>query len=435
MLEEVQIEKLVNGGQGLGVLKDGRKVFVWNALPGETVRARITKSKKDYAEGIAEEILKASKERIKPIDEAYLSTSPWQILTWDAENKYKTEILKEVFSREKIHLPKFDFIAAGKAGPVRFSESEFISEGPLGNPPGVFHYRNKMEYSFWGDDDGLHLALFHRASHGKRIVQGSSIAKPEIDEVANNIVAILNKKGVRASSLKTLVLRADKKGNVVAALFTKEERFPLVEDLKNICRGVTVYFSNPRSPASVTTKKLYEYGSIELSDTLLKTEIIYDVNSFFQVNLPIFEIALAEIKNAATKENDVVDMYAGVGTIGLAVGANKLIELDAHNTEMAKRNTTKRTEVIQTSAEQALEHISEGTCVVFDPPRAGLHPRVTERILEIKPTKIIYLSCNPSTQARDLAKLQETYKITSFTGYNFFPRTPHIESLGILELR
>src|SRR5690606_7741983 len=115
-------------------------------------------------------------ERIEPLEQNYLSTSPWQIMTFAAENAYKKDILLETFAREGLHLPGFGLVASGKAGPVRFSESEFISEGPMENPPGVFHYRNKMEYSFWGDESGLHLALHVRGSRGKQIVNGSMLA-------------------------------------------------------------------------------------------------------------------------------------------------------------------------------------------------------------------------------------------------------------------
>lgn len=409
MLQEVTIDKLVHGGQGLGTLGNGQKIFVWNALPEEIVGVRVGRKKRGYAEGFAEEVIKPSKDRINPVDEAYLSTSPWQIMTFDAENKYKKEILAETFAREHINLPDFEFVSVGE---------------PL-------HYRNKMEYSFWGDDNGLHLALFHRASHGKRIVQGSSIARPEIDIVANNIVAILNKNGVRASQLKTVVLRSNKKGNVVAALFVKDSTFAEIPDLAAVCDGLCVYFSNPKSPASVITKELFSYGSVILQDELVGTKVKYDVNSFFQVNLPVFEEALSVIKKAVSGQKEIVDMYAGVGTIGLSVGAQKLVELDEHNVRMAKQNGN--AEVIHASTEQALDHITSSACIIFDPPRAGLHEKVTARLLEVKPPKIAYLSCNPSTQARDLARLSELYKMTSFTGYNFFPRTPHIESLAILE--
>lgn len=436
MLQEVQIQKLVHGGQALGTLPDGKKALVWNALPSETVRVRLTKNKNNYAEGFAEEVVVASPERIDPKDEAYLSTSPWQIMTWTAENKYKQEILHETFAREKVTVPKISFIAAGKAGPVRFSESEFISEGPMENPPGVFHYRNKMEYSFWADDEGLHLALFHRASHGKRIVPGSSIAMPEIDKTANQILDVLNAHGIHGSQLKTVVVRANQAGDTTAALFVKDEKFPKLAELDSLCKGIMVVYSNPKSPASVLTRELYRFGDTKLTDYILGTSITYDVPSFFQVNVPMFEAAAAELKQFVEHSGPVVDFYSGVGTIGVPVGATVLVESDANNIAMAKQNAKDQPiEIIHATAETALDSIPTGGTLIVDPPRAGLHQKVTERIRASKPNKIAYLSCNPATQARDMALLQDIYELKSLTGYNFFPRTPHIESLALLELR
>src|SRR5262245_5631287 len=109
-MEEILIEKLVHGGQGIGTLSDGRKVFVWNALPGEKVLVRLTKKRRDYAEGIAESILSRSEDRVDPIDEAYLSTSPWQIVTYDGENRFKKEILIEAFTREHVNVSDCTFL-------------------------------------------------------------------------------------------------------------------------------------------------------------------------------------------------------------------------------------------------------------------------------------------------------------------------------------
>ena len=132
-----------------------------------------------------------------------------------------------------------------------------------------------------------------------------------------------------------------------------------------------------------------------------------------------------------------VDMYSGVGTIGIPIGGTKvLVDIDAHNIEMARRNISNQDiEVVQASSEKSLDYITPDACVLVDPPRAGLHTDLVDRLLEVKPLQIAYLSCNPSTQARDLARLFAAYKIHAFEGYNFFPRTPHIESLAILEHR
>ena len=412
MSEKVHIEKLVHGGQGIGKLEDGRKVFVWNALPGELVNARITKNKKDYAEAIAEEILDPSKSRIEPKDEAYLSTSPWQILDLETENKSKKEILIEAFQREGVDLPK----------DIKFYNSEQ-----------QWHYRNKMEYSFWADDEGLHLALFHRGSHGKRIVEGSSLARPEIDDVATKLISILNKNNIRGSQLKTAVLRCDQKGNVVVALFVKNEQFPKIKELEGLCQGITVCYSNPKSPASVITKELYRFGDVILTDKVTDIDISYNVHSFFQVNLPVFEFVAKRIRELTQASREIVDMYSGVGTLGLISNASTLVDVDSENIVMARLNVgTKTIEIVEASTEKALEYITSGSTLIVDPPRSGLHKKVVEKILESKPCNIIYLSCNPATQARDIALLCENYKLKSLEGYNFFPRTPHIESLAVM---
>ena len=387
---------------------------MWNALPGEKVRVELTKRKNKLAEGVAIEIIEASKDRITPRDDAYLSTSPWQIMDFTTENTYKQAILQETMQREHVD---YDATIVMEAG-----EQEW-------------QYRNKMEYSFWADDHGLHLALFNRGTHGKRIIEGSSIAMPAIDKTAHAILAVLSKQGIRGSQLKTVVVRSNQKGGTVAALFVKDELFPNIPDLSGLCNGVVVYYSTHKSPASVITKELYRYGDITLTDHVGSTNITYDVNSFFQVNLEIFSKALESMKSEVAGHS-FIDMYSGVGTIGLGIGGPAvLVESDKHNNDMAKQNATGTpAKIVAATAETATEYITDTDYLIVDPPRAGLHAKVVDAILEAKPPKIIYLSCNPITQARDLAVLQKTYKISTITGYNFFPRTPHIESLAILEL-
>lgn len=409
---EVKIDKLVHGGQGLGTLESGKKALVWGVLPGELVQFRVTKNRADYIEGVASEIIEPSKDRIGPKDEEYLSTSPWQIMSYVNENEYKKEILNETFSRAKINYS---------------SDIDFIS------PKSQWSYRSKMEYSFFGDDKGLHLALFNRGTHAKQIVTGSSIARQEIDEVANRICVILDKNNIRASDLKSIILRCNSEGEVVTALFTKNTDFPKISELEGVCKGIIVVYSNPRSPASVRTKDLYGYGDILLSDKVLGKIINYDVFSFFQVNLLIFEPAMEEISNYCG-DQPVTDFYSGVGTIGLALkNADLLVESDKNNIFWAEKNAAgSAVEVVHAQSEKALDYIKSNRILVVDPPRAGLHKSLVDKIIDVKPPKIIYLSCNPSTQARDLGYLQHEYKIDKITGYNFFPRTPHIESLALL---
>jgi 23S rRNA (uracil1939-C5)-methyltransferase len=329
---------------------------------------------------------------------------------YELENKYKKDILGETLARADVELK---------------SDVSFVA------PQSSWRYRNKMEYSFFGDEQGLHLALFNRGSHRKQIVAGSSIARPEIDKAAQSICKILSDSGVRAGDLKSLIIRCNQSGECVAALITRNESFGKIDDLKDVCKGLIVVFSNPLSPASVRTKDLYTFGYIELTDTLLGNTVKYDVFSFFQVNLPIFEDALKQMQKAINDES-IVDMYAGVGSIGAALGKVRYsVESDPANTTHAKENIGPQ-KVIEASSEKALDYIERKSVLIVDPPRSGLHKVLVEKILEICPEKVVYLSCNPSTQARDLKLLSESYGIETITGYNFFPRTPHIESLAIL---
>lgn len=419
-MHTLTLEKLVHGGQAIGTLPDGRRVFVWNGLPGEEVKIDIFKNKKKYAEAIATEVLRASPERTQPKDEAYLSTSPWQICSASAELRYKKEILQDAFIREKVALPAIAI--------------------PFYDSPKRYNYRNKMEYSFWSDDDQqLHLALFYRGSRKKRIVTGSSIALPVIDETARRIRDILNRYTIHASRLKTVVIRANQNGDAVAALFVKDEHFPEITELSEVAKGTSVYFSNPNSPASVATKELYRYGSVQLTDNVAGHDIAYDVNSFFQVNIPVFSQVMNHLRKHISPHahKEIVDMYAGVGTIARLVSASKIVEIDQRNIAMAKRNNqNERMHIVHASAEESLKHIPERSgLLIVDPPRAGLHASVRKAILERCPQKILYLSCNPSTQARDVAELMSSYKLSELSGYNFFPVTPHIESLAILDRR
>lgn len=412
--ETVVIEKLVHGGQGLGTLEDGRKAFIWNALPGEKVKARITKKKKDFVEGIAEVIEEQSQQRIEPKESIYLATSPWQMMTLDAENNHKKSIVIETFQREGVELPKFEMVSDGNE----------------------FGYRNKMEFSFYGDEEGLHYAFYNRGTHQKQIVTGSALANPAINEAAKNLLVELNQINIRASDLKSVILRCTQEGKTVGALFVKPLVFPKIS-LPAGLSGIKIFHSNPRSPASVATKLLRTIGDTVLSDNLICTLISYDVIGFFQVNLPVFELALKKIDCYTSGSEHKVDMYSGVGTIGVPIGGTKtLVELDLANVAMARQNVGNQDiAVVQASSETALEYITADSCLIVDPPRSGLHKDVVNRILELKPKKVCYLSCNPSTQGRDCALLQDKYKISAFEGYNFFPRTPHIETLVVLELK
>ena len=430
IFETLRLEKIVGGGQAIGTLDDGRKAFVWGGLPKELVTIRVTKKKSHFVEGVVIEIIEKSPERITPKDEnSYLSTSPWQIMPMSSEQFQKISLIEEAFSLHNITLPE---------------KIKVFSDGV------EFNYRNKVEFSWFGDTtenstkETLDLAFFKRGGKGKVIVDGTSLAHPSINKLAIEIRDLLRTKPIVARQLKTLLIRSDQQGNAVWQLYVKDKIENLISDdeakLLSAAGGEIIY-SNPKSPASRITERLNKFGDTTLSDTILGVAFNYACEGFFQVNIPVYEKALSDMKAwiNCNEKLPILDLYSGVGTIGLTIGGDDvtLVEINEHAVAEMQRNIAKlnrpSAKAILAPSEKSLECITGEQIVIVDPPRAGLHADVTNRLLETEPPRIIYLSCNPVTQARDVSLLQEKYKIVHHQGYNFFPRTPHIEHLVVLD--
>ena len=430
IFETLRLEKIVGGGQTLGALNDGRKAFVWGGLPGELVKIRMTKKKSHFVEGVVTEVLEKSPERIMPRDEnSYLSTSPWQIMPLSSEQIHKANLIEEAFRLHGVTLPeKIDVFTDGVE----------------------FNYRNKVEFSWFGDktDDGtretLDLAFFNRGSKGKVVVEGTSLAHPNINKLAIEIRDLLRAKPVTARQLKTLLIRCDQQGNAVWQLYVKDRLTELIstEEAGRLpAKGGEIIYSDPKSPDSRVTERLDKFGDTTLTDTILGVTFNYACEGFFQVNIPVYEKALSDMRAWIDHKNNLptLDLYSGVGTIGLTIGGDDitLVEINEHAVAEMQRNIAKlnraNAKAILAPSEKSLEYITGEQIVIVDPPRAGLHVDVVRRLLETTPPRIIYLSCNPVTQARDVSLLQEKYEVMHHQGYNFFPRTPHIEHLVILD--
>jgi len=506
--ETLTLEKIVSGGQALGTLADGRKCFVWGGLPGETVTVRITKKKSHFVEAIVKEVISPSPDRIQPRDpDSYLSTSPWQIMPLEVEQTYKAQLINDAFTLHNVTLPAAiniycDNVAYGYRNKVEFSwysesvVSQAVSQKKSGLAlagPGLFS-DDTRGVNAHSDRDGpfsdtLDLAFFRRGSKGKIVVDGTSLARPEINNLARTIRDLLRHKRVAARQLKTLLIRCDQSGSCVWQLYVKD-RLPEIitadEAAKLPAQGGEVIYSDPRSPASRITERLARFGNTALTDTILGTPFRYACEGFFQVNIPAYEQALRDMRewvpyNKARQERQLdqlaahdntdsqqraisqkksgqlhvgpglfsddiravklstIDLYAGVGTIGLTIGGDNitLVESNADAVREMQRNITElgrtNARAVLAPSEQALDHITGKEIVIVDPPRAGLHPDVIATLLQQLPPRILYLSCNPVTQARDVALLQQRYRIAWHRGYNFFPRTPHSEHLVVLD--
>ena len=385
---DIRIEKLVPGGQGIGIDENGKKGFFWNALSGEIItKYRIIKNKSHYFEAIAEEITNPSSHRIKPKDTCLLATSPWQIMDYDYELSQKQELLEEQFRQVGISFKK---------SPIQTDYQDY-------------NYRNKMEYSLYWDNDQqkIFLAFHERGSHRKIPITHSSLEHSEIFKKAQTIIDDLNARHEEARKYQSLLLRCNQNGEVSGGLYENKKPHPT--------------FNN-------------------LTDSILGNNYSYSPNGFFQINLPVYEMALREIKKHVTTDK-VLDLYAGVGTIGLSVARDKQLTLVECNkfafSELEKNSesTADKPTCILANSEDVLNFITSDTTVIVDPPRAGCDKKLLDKILSIMPPMVIYLSCNPATQARDVKILLDAgkYGIKDVTPFNFFPRTPHLENLIILE--
>ena len=461
IFETLTLEKIVGGGQVLGTLADGRKCFVWGGLPGETVTVRVTKKKSHFVEAVIEGVISPSPNRIQPRDpDSYLSTSPWQIMPLEVEQTCKAQLIDDAFALHNVALPAaIDVYCSNVA----------------------YGYRNKVEFSWYSEvgesGDTLDLAFFRRGSKGKIVVDGTSLAHPAINNLARAIRDLLRHKRVAARQLKTLLVRCNQSGSCVWQLYIKD-RLPEIitadEAVKLPAQGGEIIYSDPRSPASRITERLARFGDTNLTDTILGVPFRYACEGFFQVNIPVYEQALRDMKEwvpydcnsqhsgrqlghhqkiirdprevaqifsgvPLATDQPILDFYAGVGTIGLTIGGGNvtLVEINADAVREMQRNITELgrtdTRAVLAPSEQALDYITGKEIVIVDPPRAGLHADVIATLLQQLPPRILYLSCNPVTQARDVALLQQSYQIAWHRGYNFFPRTPHIEHLIILD--
>lgn len=449
--DPVNITKLIPGGQALGTRKDGKKGLFWNALPGETVTEyQITTEKSSYFEAIATKIDHPSSHRVEPKDPCYLSTSPWQIMDYAYELSQKSSLVLECFSEQGISgevlfsaLERVRHEVSG--GRVATEKARNASEPPnyywRGERPKKetsplipivtdnheFYYRNKMEYAlYWDNDENkIKLAFHARGSHNKIPIAKSSLEKPEIFTRAQEIIDELNASGEEARKYQSLLLRSDQHGHIEGGLYENGQPHPEFNNLKDQILG-----------------KTYSYSP----------------NGFFQINLPVYELALEEIKNHIHTKS-VLDLYSGVGTIGLSVARDLKLTLvesnsDAYkelvkncrlampaigkNYEIKKTESytaleSKRLHAYLMKSEDALDLIKENHTVIVDPPRAGCDQKLIEKLNNTHLGAIIYLSCNPITQARDIKALLDNYKIAKVQTYNFFPKTPHIENLVILE--
>lgn len=420
-MAEIKIEKIVVGGQGLGYYNE-KPIFVWNVLPGEVAEVVVTKHRKGVYEGLATKIISSHKQRLETSDDHYLSCSPWRIMDYNLENELKIDLVNQSM-RQLI-------------------EADFLPQPEYHFQNQRFGYRNKMEYSWLVEAGKAKLAFSRRDEHSLIACNGCDLADEPLLKTALQIEKWLGNGIQTRRFLKSLIVRSNGLNQTLAGLFVKDRASFINAKIDlDLLKGWRIYYSNFRSPASVIDDVLYEQGEDNITSVVGGKKLSFGLMSFMQVNLPMFELALVEIKKWVDG-GEVLDLFSGVGAIGinLADQATKvnLVEINNEAGEFAQLNIEQnglknKVESECCPAEKALTLIKADQTVIVDPPRVGLTDKLIDTLLEVAPKRLVYLSCNPATQARDLTKLMIKYKARAWHVYNFFPATPHIESLIILD--
>jgi 23S rRNA (uracil1939-C5)-methyltransferase len=441
---ELEVESLAYGGNGVARL-DGFVVFVRRGLPGDRVRARVTKVKRSHAEALATEVLVPGPQRVDPSCRHFPACGGcrFQDLAYEAQLGQKWTQVRDALQR-----------LAG------------IPEPPLEEivrcEPEIFHYRNKLEYSFTSTEAGPALG-FHRAGRWDEVLEIERCWLT--DDLGNRIRDAVRdwarEEGLEAYSqadgsgyLRHLVVREGRNtGQALVQLVTaKGERFEtgyLVEVLRRFPEVRSIHWAVNDTPAEVTnlpTRLLW--GEEWIEEELGGLRFRVRPNAFLQTNTAMAERLYGLARTAAqlTGGETVWDLYCGIGTIGLSLARDALtvwgVEVSEESVacalENAELNGIANAAFFAGNVGQAVDELLERSgapdVVVVDPPRAGLAGKALRRLGRIGAPRLVYVSCNPTTLAGDVKVLcaDHGYELLHATPVDMFPHTPHVECVALL---
>lgn len=445
--EEYIVNIIDNGYQGEGIAKiDGMTIFIDNAIKGEKIKIKILKVLKNQAYGKIEEILEKSSNRCD-VD----------CITF---NKCGGCNLRHIKYEETLALKK-SIVENNlrKAGIENVKINNCIG---MENP---YNYRNKLQYPIGIVDGKPVMGVFANRSH--RIIETSNclIQNKLTQNIANDVFGFIKTNNIpvyneekQTGEIRHIYLRIGIKTNEVMLVLvtnktniTKEKE--LVEyitgkypEIKTVVKNINSKFTN----VILGNKNEVLYGNGYIEDVLLGNRFKISPMSFYQVN-PIQTEHLYEtaIKGANLTENETIfDLYCGIGTIGICASkyAKKLYGIETipeaidDAIENAKINNIENAKFIVGDVEKELPSLNEKENIIpdvifIDPPRKGCDKTAIETLLNIKAKKIVYISCNPATLARDLKLLEEKYVIQEVTPVDMFPWTSHIECVTVLYLK
>jgi 23S rRNA (uracil1939-C5)-methyltransferase len=433
---ELTVDALAHGGNGVARL-DGYVVFVAGAVPGDRVRAEVTKSKRAYAEARATEILSPSPDRIPA--RAGHPGAPWQVLPYERQLAVKAEQVGDALRR----IGKLD----------QFEQEPIV--------PAVeqWRYRNKLEYSFGTDDEGALVCGFHAPGRFDRILpledcllasERGNVAREQVLEWARAQGLEAWDRRTQDGFLRNLVVREGRRtGELQVRLVTG----PGELDTRSLAAAVdatglfwTQMTAGGESTSGGETRRLA--GAARLREQLGELEFLISPDAFFQTNTEMAErLYGTAVEFAGLRGTErVFDLYCGIGTIALALAARARAVVGVEIVEPAVADAianARRNEItnasfyagdIRLALRELIEREGRPDVLVVDPPRAGLSQKIVRRIVEAGPRRIVYVSCNPTTLAPNAAQLTEAgYRLLRVRPVDMFPQTPHIECVALLE--
>jgi 23S rRNA (uracil1939-C5)-methyltransferase len=440
---ELRIESLAYGGNGVA-RHDGFVVFVRGGLPGDAVRARVTKVKRGFAEGVVTDLITRSASRVSAPCRHFGTCGGcrFQDLAYDAQVAEKERQVRDALVR----------IGRFREPPLE----------PIVPATSQFAYRNKLEYSFTASEDGVDLG-FHRAGRWDEVL---GIDECLLTTDLGNAIRLAVRDWAREEQLEPydqadgsgylrhLVVREGRNTSqaLVVLVTAPGERFEtgyFVDVLRRFPEVRSIHWAINDTPAEQTnlpTRLLWGEDAIE--EEILGLRFRVRPSAFLQTNTEmaarLYELA-REYAALGGSEN-VYDLYCGTGTIGLALaGSARFVwgleiseEAVACAIENAELNGIENTRFFAGNVGQTIEELREQAgspdVVVVDPPRAGLAGKALRRTGELGAARIVYVSCNPTTLASDLQVLRDEYgyELERCRPVDMFPHTPHVESVSVL---
>ena len=459
VLEKVPVSAYAAEGKALA-RKDGKVIFIeGGVVPGDVVDIRLSKNKKDWAEGKAIHIHSYSSQRVAPFCEHFgvCGGCKWQMLPYSLQLEYKQQQVEDHLRRiGKLQLPPINPIMGGQHSTryrnkleFTFSNKAYLTDEEIAREGGITQ-RNAL---------GFHVPrLFDKVLD----IHTCHLQEEPVNQIRNTVREYalahdLPFYDIRAQQgwLRNLVVRICTTGEVMVNLVINHEDEParkaLLDHLLTTVPAIStiVYTINPKKNDSIfdlEPRVYYGKGYVEeqLEDFVFKI----GPKSFFQTNT-YQGTALYQVPRdfAALKGTEIVyDLYCGTGSIGIFVSrkAAKVIgiELIKEAIDDARENAARNKvnnatffagDVVEICNDDFFAQHGQPDVIITDPPRAGMHEKLVNKLLQIAAPKIVYVSCNPATQARDLALLSELYIVTKVQPVDMFPHTHHIENVVLLE--